>query len=55
MSSAGLPAEAPELTPSAQLVACTSGTVERKRIVLEGTAPENAVRLVEALTQEGVL
>ena len=55
LSSAGLPAEAPELAPSARLDACTSGAVERKRIVLEGTATESAVKLAEVLAQEGVL
>jgi electron transfer flavoprotein beta subunit len=55
LSSAGLSADAPELAPCAGLVACTSAAVERRRIVLDGSAPESAVRLVEALRQEGVL
>lgn len=55
LSSAGLSAGAPELAATSELVACRSGAVERKRIVLDSPAQESAVRLVEALRQEGVL
>lgn len=55
LTSAGLSAGAPELAPSAVLVACQSGAVARKKIVLEGSPRESAVRLVESLKREGVL
>lgn len=40
---------------TASLVGARSGAVERRRIVLDGPAPESAGKLVEALRQEGVL
>lgn len=55
LSGAGLSADATEVAPSAQLVACTSSAVERKQIVLDGSAQESAIRLVESLAREGVL
>ena len=55
LSQAGLSAGAPELAPTTQLVGCASGAVERRRIVLEGSVEESAVRLVGSLAQEGVL
>jgi electron transfer flavoprotein beta subunit len=51
----GLGAGASETAPGAELVACVSGAVARKRIVLEGPPRESAARLVESLRQEGVL
>jgi electron transfer flavoprotein beta subunit len=55
LSSAGLSVSAPDLAATSALVACSPGAVERKRIVLEGPAHESAIRLVDALRQEGVL
>ena len=55
LGDAGLGAGAPELTPGSELVACRSGAVERKRVVLEGPPQESAANLVESLRQEGVL
>ena len=55
LSSAGLSADASELAATSELIASVPGAVERKRIVLEGPVQESAVRLVEALRQEGVL
>ena len=55
LGDAGLAPGAFELAPGAELVACASGAVERKRVVLEGPPQESAARLVESLRQEGVL
>jgi electron transfer flavoprotein beta subunit len=55
LDDAGVSAGAPELQAGAELVACASGAVERKRIVLEGPPQESAARLVESLRQGGVL
>ena len=51
----GMSAGAPELQAGAELVACASGAVERRKIVLEGPPQESAARLVGSLRQEGVL
>lgn len=48
------PGEA-ELAATAALTASRSGTVERRRIVIEGAAAESAAKLVGTLKQEGVL
>jgi electron transfer flavoprotein beta subunit len=51
----GLSGDAAELAPTAALAGSRSGAVERKRIVIDGPAPESVPKLVEALRQEGVL
>ena len=55
LGDAGMSAGAPELQAGAELVACASGAVARRKIVLEGPPQESAARLVESLRQEGVL
>jgi electron transfer flavoprotein beta subunit len=51
----GLGQGADELTCTTAVVGRRSGAVDRKRTVIEGSARESALRLVEALRQEGVL
>ena len=55
LSGVGLSPDADELAVNAALACCASGSVERKKIVLEGSAQESAARLVASLRQEGVL
>jgi electron transfer flavoprotein beta subunit len=55
LGDAGLGAGASELAQGTELVGCTSGAVERKRVVLEGPPQQSAARLVESLRQERVL
>jgi electron transfer flavoprotein beta subunit len=51
----GLSPAAAELSPSAALTACRSSAVERKRVVIDGSPPEAAEKLIASLRREGVL
>jgi electron transfer flavoprotein beta subunit len=51
----GLRPDDDSLKPSAVLSGCRTGAVQRKRVVIEGTAQESALQLVQLLRKEGVL